>query len=623
MKWDVRLKLICFCFLFSPMLHAQIGEVCSGNLGENIFTDGDFGEGSLNIPSTDPGIAPGYSYTRNGPPFDGFYTITNDMSRWQGLFGTWLGIGDNSTNPNGYMMVVNADFSPGLFYEEVIDGLCENTLFEFSADVINLIRQGVTDHIKPNVSFLLDDEVVLSTGDIPQDNRWHTYGITFETKPGQTSLKLSLRNNAPGGIGNDLALDNISFRACGPEALILPREIANICEDGDPIPLEATIIGDQYPNPSVQWQQSLDGGLSWTNIPGANSTTIMHNQLQGGFYDYRYLLAATPENLANGKCRVVSNVKTVHVVPKFYSLTDSICQGLSYTVGPSTYTETGVYTDSLLTSIGCDSIVTLNLIVLPDQNITADLTVTDPNCSGEANASIMVNQVSNAYAPYDISIYNFRGKEELNTGLLAGNYKVEIIDRFGCQGTIPVSISDPPLFTISLGADTAIRLGDPLLINPSANYNITQYIWTPDDINCGQDSCQSLSFFPLQSDLYKLEAVTERGCRAIDSIQIEVLEHRAVFMPNAFSPNGDGVNDYFTVYGNSPLVKQVEKLSIFDRWGNLIFETGPIEPNNPVLGWDGRQGADTPASNIYVYQALVRFIDEKIFPITGDILLIR
>ena len=127
-------------------------------------------------------------------------------------------------------MVVNASHEPGLFYEKEITGLCENTLYAFSADIINLIGTG-EDMIKPDVSFLLDDEVHYTTGKIQEDEEWKTYGFTFSTSPGQTSITLSLRNNAPGGIGNDLALDNISFRACGPEALILPAEIIDVCEN--------------------------------------------------------------------------------------------------------------------------------------------------------------------------------------------------------------------------------------------------------------------------------------------------------------------------------------------------------------------------------------------------------
>ncbi len=72
--------------------------------------------------------------------------------------------------------------------------------------------------IKPNVSFLLDGQEIHSSGDVPEDEEWHTYGFTFTTDPGQFSLTLSLQNNAPGGNGNDLAIDNISFHPCGPEA---------------------------------------------------------------------------------------------------------------------------------------------------------------------------------------------------------------------------------------------------------------------------------------------------------------------------------------------------------------------------------------------------------------------
>ena len=276
-------------------------QICDGNLGENIFTEGDFGEGTANTLLMDPDIAPGYTYTTAVPPPDGYYTITNNTAVWSGLYGTWLQIRDNSDDPNGYMMVVNASFSPGLFYQQTIDGLCENTLYVFSADIINLIQQNVASHILPNVSFLLDGDEVYSTGSIPQTETWNTYGFTFTTGPGVTSLELSLRNNAPGGIGNDLALDNISFRACGPAALILPTDIANICEDGEPITITATIQGDQYANPTIQWQQSFDEGQTWVDIAGETDLDFMHTDLASGFYYYRYLLANSEDNLSNSK----------------------------------------------------------------------------------------------------------------------------------------------------------------------------------------------------------------------------------------------------------------------------------------------------------------------------------
>ena len=111
---------------------------------------------------------------------------------------------------------------------------------------------------------------------------------------------LSLQNNAPGGIGNDLALDNITFRPCGPTAQILPEEVASICEDGNPITLSATITGEQYDNPTTQWQFSSDGE-NWEDIPGENGLTYTHTNLNSGFYYYRYYLANGLANLSNSK----------------------------------------------------------------------------------------------------------------------------------------------------------------------------------------------------------------------------------------------------------------------------------------------------------------------------------
>jgi hypothetical protein len=173
-----HLAFLCLILFLSPDLRSQ-AILCNGNLGDNIFTEGDFGTGAANIVPNNPGYAPGFMYTTNVPPNDGRYTITNDMRKWPNNFPTWIEIGDNDSDPNGYMMVVNANYTPGIFYEQIIDNLCENTLYEFSADIINVVRKGTDNHIKPNISFLLDGIVKYTTGDIGKDEEWHTYGFTL------------------------------------------------------------------------------------------------------------------------------------------------------------------------------------------------------------------------------------------------------------------------------------------------------------------------------------------------------------------------------------------------------------------------------------------------------------
>ncbi|MEM9847651.1 MAG: gliding motility-associated C-terminal domain-containing protein [Bacteroidota bacterium] len=600
-----------------------IAQICTGNLGDNIFTAGDFGTGTTNNIQEDPDIAPGYIYSRTGPPSDGYYVITNNTGAWSALYGTWMSLRDNSSDPNGYMMVVNASFSAGDFYEQVVDGLCENTLYVFSADIINVVRKGVTGHHPPNVSFLLNDDVKYNTGDIGQTELWNTYGFTFETGSGETSVKLTLRNNAPGGIGNDLALDNITFRPCGPEALILPREIANICEDGDPIELEATIVGNQYADPAYQWQRSLDEGETWENIPNATSATYLHTERASGFYYYRYLISNDPVNIENSKCRVNSNVKIVHVVPKFYNIIDTLCQGLSYDVGISSYRQTGVYTDSLLSSLGCDSIVTLNLTIVPDQNIRAQVEATTPTCYGYQDAQIRTLNVQNAYPPYGIQLLEHAPDSfGLFKNLGSGEYQFSVVDHFGCSYESTISIVNPARFEIELGADIRIDLGEGIQLDLNTNYEIANMVWSPEDALTCPTNCLNEEWFPRSTNRYVLNATSVEGCMASDSIQVKVVPARKVYFPNVFAPNGSEDNTRFTVYGAVPNVQRIVQLKIFDRWGNLLYEQRDFPPNEHSIAWDGRVQGELMKTGIYAYVAEVQFFDEVVRTYSGDVLLL-
>ena len=597
------------------------GQICNGNLGENIFEEGDFGEGTFNIVNTDPSIAPGYTYSIAPPPNDGFYTITNNTTFW-GSFAqnNWDDIQDNSSDRYGYMMVVNASYDPGLFYEKLVDGLCANTEYVFSADIYNL-----ADGIRPNVSFLLDGEEQYNTGNIPFNHRWITYGFTFTTAPGQTSITLALRNNAPGGIGNDLALDNISFQACGPEALILPEQIANICEDGEPITLEATILENDYDTTYIQWQISLDEGDTWTNIPGATGTSVDHTILSGGYYHYRYLLSNDPNNLQNTKCRVVSNVKVVYVVPKFYTINDTICEGLSYQVGPSSYNLPGTYVDSLKTVLGCDSIVTLNLVIAPEPGIEAEIEGNDPVCYNEGSGSIIVRSIFNGNPPYTILA---DGSEiplgDVYNNLFAGAYPYLITDRFGCRLQRDVVLNNPDSLYIELGPNVEIELGDTLLPEFFSGMEIGTYRWEMNDSVWCEGECQDWAFLPIKSGWVKLDVSFINGCTAYDSVFVHLIPNREIYAPTAFTPNGDGVNDFFNLFGKMPKVELISRISVFNRWGRKIFEKESVQPNSLSDGWDGSiNGSGVAPEGVYVVLAAVRYLDGKTIPYAYTVTLLK
>jgi len=156
-----------------------------------------------------------YIYS-NGTPNDGYYTIANSTV---GMYNTWWQTTDHTGNAGGYMMIVNCSYDPGIFYTRTVKGLCGSTTYQFAAWIKNLDN---TNEILPNVSFSIETTggTVLgkgNTGDIPIANAWIQYPFTFTTPANTDSIVIKMTNNAPGGIGNDIAIDDITFRPYGAQ----------------------------------------------------------------------------------------------------------------------------------------------------------------------------------------------------------------------------------------------------------------------------------------------------------------------------------------------------------------------------------------------------------------------
>ena len=604
----------------SSVLSASPDMFCDGTLGENIFTDGDFGSGTVtNLPSDVNGYAPGYDYQSSPPPNDGFYTITSNTTFW-GSFAnsSWVNTGDNSNDPNGYMMVVNASFSPGIFYENTVDNLCENTTYQFTTDVINLIKPGL-NMIKPKLEFLINDVVQYSTGTIVEDGQWNTYGFTFVSAPGTNTLKLTVRNSAPGGNGNDIALDNIEFRACGPE-ININTSIEFVC-DGESASLVAEIIGTQYDSPFYQWQSSMDNGVTWNNVAGANNEELFIGIPNDGDL-YRLLVSNSPATIDNPKCRVISNEQEIEITPIYFTHYDTICQGLNLQVGTSLYDVSGTYLDSLIATYNCDSIVTTHLTVVPDLGITADFEKVNPFCPGDPNGNITIENVQNGSGQYT---YSLNGDPYQTTPffeyLPTGDYLISILDHYGCEATIEVQLVDPNPLMVNVGEDQLILLGEDYLIPTSANLPVGEVSWTPEaGLSCSD--CLNPIASPAETTTYQVTVTDTNGCVLITSLTIEVDKTRKIFIPNAFSPDGDGYNDYFTI--NSGFgVETIVSFEIYNRWGAVVFSQKNILPNDDNFGWDGFFNGKKMDSGVYVYNAEILFKDGLTERFVGDVTVVE
>ncbi|MBI1225466.1 MAG: hypothetical protein GC192_09550 [Bacteroidetes bacterium] len=420
MSYDLktlRLALVC-CSLFG-LQHSSFSQnySCPGALGPNVFPDGTLGSGTENILPYDPGISPGYWYTPTPPPVDGAYCVANSTDGWTWfaeLF--WLDIGDNSPDSNGYMMVVNADYTPGIFYERTVS-VCENTPYIFSADIINLFLPQFPDAILPNVDFLINGNVVYSTGDIPMNMQWHTYEFAFTAPAGAPQFTFALRNNAPGGFGNDLALDNISLRFCGPK-ITLPAVVSGC---GNNLVLQPNFEGNPWQNAFYQWQTSLDGGQSWSNVSGANSPTILVQNAQSG-QKFRLLMAGEMVNLDEPFCRAVSSIATIEI-PVYQGFMEvNICQGESFPFAGNWYSSSGIYQIPLATPDGCDSLLTLDLTVHSASYTSLQAEI----CEGESFS--FVNQ-------------------SISSG---GDYQLHLTNSVGCDSIVTLQLTVHPKVTVSL-----------------------------------------------------------------------------------------------------------------------------------------------------------------------------
>jgi len=118
---------------------------------------------------------------------------------------------------------------------------------------------------------------------------------------------------------------------------------------------------------------------------------------------------------------------------------------------------------------------------------------------------------------------------------------------------------------------------------------------------------------------YTLAYTSQYNC---DSLVYLELDYYEVFAPNAFSPNGDGVNDVFSIYGGQELVA-VESLQIYDRWGNQVYEAENLSPLEGKAGWDSSTSGGFAPTGIYLYVARVRLDDGKTRMLKGDFTLVR
>jgi gliding motility-associated-like protein len=191
----------------------------------------------------------------------------------------------------------------------------------------------------------------------------------------------------------------------------------------------------------------------------------------------------------------------------------------------------------------------------------------------------------------------------------------------GCDSllvTVDVHVLD--LQAIDLPDQVTIELGDSVQLQPVFGFIVDSLRWTPIDwLSC--DECPEPWSTPSKTIDYLLSAWSKEGCLVTATIQIIVNRDITLYVPNVFSPNGDGTNDLFTVYSKRN-VGLVNQFAIFDRWGELLWEHRDFVADGTV-GWDGTFHGELMQSGVYAWICEVEDLDGSVKRLKGDLVLVR
>ncbi|KFF06965.1 T9SS C-terminal target domain-containing protein [Flavobacterium reichenbachii] len=533
--------------------------MCTGSLGDAVVKI-DFGTGTASHGTALGTGITSYTWTTADFPNDGSYTIEKTTN----TPGTWWTTADHTGG--GYMMVVNASLSTtDYFYKNTVTDLCPDTTYEFAAWIMNLLRSNDTS--PPNITFTIESTSgailgTYNTGDIGLSSSavWKQYGFFFTTPAGISTVVIRMRNNKAGAApGNDIALDDITFRACGPTVTSSIKNKTDtsltICQGDSKSYTLTGAVSSGYSNPAYQWQVSSDNGLTWSDVSGANSTTyIFVPNSTVGTYLYRMAVAQS-SNISSASCRVVSNtisfkVNESSIAPAFTTVqptcdvpTGTInitpAPNTTYSIDGTNYQTSGIfsglaggdYNVTAKLSTGCaSSPITAHINTVATSNVTPSFSIIQPVICSNPFGTITITS-----SDYEYSFDNGTTWSNSNSksGLEAGDYLIKSRNSSGCETTAAsVSILVPPGYpptpTLSvLQPDCISATGTIEISNTESFYSFDNgSIWTT-----------SNSKNNLVPGIYKVLIKNNLGCVSLIPNEIEIKAYvNTEPLPSGVSP---------------------------------------------------------------------------------------
>ncbi len=371
-------------------------------------------------------------------------------------------------------------------------------------------------------------------------------------------------------------LDGLTVAASTDFGIPLESVTGDVCQDN------LTLTVEDNPDYTYQWyingvaiiaEESPSLILTSEDPEGLYSAVI--NTPDGCLFTTEYFLNVPSYS---------QNVETV------------ICEDEYYLLNGDTLRDAGSYQALMTASNGCDSLVNLTLGV--GNHTYADFE--GAICLGDL------------FEYYDVQTDE------------PGEFIATTTNYSGCDSIISVTVINVSEgIEVVLPERVEVLLGQTVDVEPeSFDFGITAFTWTDPSGEILSETPRVDDYYTLESTYLFLETTDTYGCMFLDSVFVEVLPFYDLYIPNVFSPDNSGFNDYFKFYPASSLAS-VTRFSIYDRWGGLMYEENNITDFDSFLGWDGRVEGKYANPGVYVYLIEAVFLDGEQRQISGDVTLVR
>ena len=589
-------------------------------------------DGIITLTSLVPNTIYSVQYTQNG----GAPTIVN-----------------LTTNSSGVITITNLSAGSYTNISVILNGCTSNLTGPFT--LVNPSAP-VTPTSNSNSPLCSGGTLNLSTNTAP------TGAIYSWTGPGgfTSSLQNPVLTNVTGAMSGTYTI-TITLNGCTsapttvivvinqtPAAPIVTTPV-NYCQGAITVPLSATAS----PGNTLLWYTVVTGGTGSATAPLPLTASV-------GTTTYYVSQVNSTATCESGRVPIVVNVYAVPIIigSSTNPTTCTTSDGTIFLSGllPNTfysvqYTKNGgVPTTFNFTTNSVGVIAITNLSAGTFTNITARLngcvsnfvgpfTLVDPNapttpvilsnsplCSG-STLNLMASNVSPG------ATYVWTGPGGFTSSLpnpirpnvttaMSGTYRLIVILN-GCSSINAINdvkIGDYPI--VNLEPDLLLPFGTQhTIISTIQNGPISTYSWSP-ATNLSCTNCASPVADIKNSISYTLKVTNIFGCSASDDINIKVIcDNIQVFIPNAFSPDGDGINDVLMIRAAGPIT--VKYFRIFNRWGELIFEKSNFSPNNISYGWDGKIKGVVGPPDVFVYTAEVMCDNGTSFIYKGNVSILK